>query len=142
MMAVGRLLGVDWGEKRIGLALSDPGQRVAHPLGTLTRRAGQRFPMQRLRRYLDEHAPVGVVVGLPLESDGSEGAAAQAARATGALIAEKSGLPVTFVDERMSTARALQAVKELGGGSRGRRGDVDRLAATVLLQLHLDSAPR
>ena len=80
-MAVGRLLGVDWGEKRIGLALSDPGQRVAHPLGTLTRRVGQRFPMQRLRAYLDEHAPVGVVVGLPLESDGSEGAAAQAASA-------------------------------------------------------------
>jgi putative Holliday junction resolvase len=77
-------------------------------------------------------------VGLPLESDGSEGEAAEAARATAELIAEKAGLPVILLDERMTTARALGAIKELGGRTRGRRGEVDQLAATVLLQAHLD----
>ena len=134
----GRLLGVDWGAKRIGLALSDPSQTLAQPLATLTRRSGKRFPMQQLRVHLDHHAPVGVVLGLPLDGEGHEGPAAAAARETGALIEEKTGLPVTYVDERMTTARALGAVRELGGSTRGRRADVDQLAATVLLQQYLD----
>lgn len=134
----GRLLGVDWGEKRIGLALSDPDQILAQPLATLTRRSGKRFPMQQLREHLDRHRPTGVVVGLPLDGEGHEGPAAAAARESGALIAEKTGLPVIYVDERMTTARALGAVRELGGSTRGRRDDVDPLAATVLLQQFLD----
>ena len=135
----GRVLGIDWGEKRIGLAISDPSSTIAQPLGTLTRRAGKRFPMRQLRSYLDRLLPVEIVVGLPLESDGSEGPAARAAQETAGLIREKTGLPVTLVDERMTTARALGAVRDLGGRTRRRRGDVDQLAATVLLQLHLDS---
>ncbi len=135
----GRLLGVDHGEKRIGLALSDPSQVIAQPLATLTRRAGRRFPMQTLRRHLDAHHPVGIVMGLPRAPDGSEDDRAAAARAVGRLIGDKTGLPVAYWDERMSTARALRAVKDLGGGLRGRKGDVDQLAATVLLQNYLDS---
>ncbi|NIM48106.1 MAG: Holliday junction resolvase RuvX [Gemmatimonadales bacterium] len=135
----GRLLGVDVGDKRIGLALSDPSQTLAQPLTTLTRRAGRRFPMQRLKEHLDAHHPVGVVVGLPLSPDGAEDERAARVRATGALIAEKTGLPVGYWDERMTTGRAIGAVKELRGSTRGRKGDVDQLAATVLLQLFLDS---
>ena len=75
----GRLLAVDWGEKRIGLALSDESQTLAQPLATLTRRAGKRFPMQQLREHLDAHHPVGVIVGLPLTPEGHEGDAARAA---------------------------------------------------------------
>ena len=135
----GRLLAVDVGEKRIGLALSDPGQILAQPLATLTRRAGRRFPMKQLREHIDAHHPVGVVVGLPLTPEGEEEEAAAAARAVGALIGEKTGLPVGFWDERMSTARALGAVRDLGGGTRGRKGDVDQLAATVVLQHFLES---
>jgi putative Holliday junction resolvase len=127
----GRLLAVDIGEKRIGLALSDPSQSLAHPLATITRRAGKRFPMQQLRAHLDEHQPVGVLMGLP-----------QRARAAGGLIAEKTGLPVEYWDERMTTARALVAVREMGGNPRGREGEVDRLAATVLLQNYMDSRRR
>lgn len=134
----GRLLAVDWGTKRIGLALSDPGQTIAQPLATLTRRAGKRFPLRQLRHHLDRHHPVGIVIGLPLESDGSEGEAAGAARATGELIAAKTGLPVAYLDERMTTARALGAIRDLGGSVRGRHGEVDQLAATVLLQTFLD----
>ncbi len=134
----GRLLAVDVGEKRIGLALSDPTQMLAQPLGTLTRRTGKRFPMQQLRAHLEAHRPTGVVVGLPLESDGSEGDRALEARNIGAHIEDKTGLPVCYHDERMTTARALRAVRDLGGGTRGRKGEVDQLAATTLLQSFLD----
>ncbi len=138
----GRLLAVDVGEKRIGLALSDPSQVLAQPLATLTRRAGKRFPMQRLREHLDAHRPVGVVVGLPLTPEGKEEEAATVARTVGTAIGEKTGLPVCYWDERMSTARALDAVREMGGSTRGRKGDVDQLAATVVLQHFLESRRR
>jgi len=134
----GRLLGVDWGTKRIGLAISDPTQTVATPLGTLTRRAGKRFPMGRLKPYLESHQPVGVVVGLPLDASGAEGPAARAARDTGALIAVKTGLPVAYWDERMTTARVRSAQRETGGTPGRAGGEADPLAATLVLQTFLD----
>lgn len=135
----GRLLAIDWGMKRIGVAVSDPSQTIAQPLAVLRRRQGRRFPLQQLRPHLDAQAPVGVIVGLPLESGGHEGAAAQEARAAGGLVAEKTGLPVTYWDERMSTARALRSARERHGTGRIPPGDLDRLAATVILQAYLDS---
>ena len=140
--AEGRLLAIDLGDKRIGLALSDPTQTLAQPLGTLTRRVGKRFPLKQLRTQLEAHRPVGVVLGLPLESDGTEGPRALEARAIGTLIEAKAALPVCFHDERMTTARALRAIKELGGSTRGRKGDVDQLAATTILQTFLDRRRR
>ena len=95
--------------------------------------------MQQLKQHLDLHQPVGVIVGLPLTPEGIEDRAAQGARSAGRLIAEKTGLPVDYWDERMTTARALGAIKQLKGQTRGRKGDVDQLAATVLLQTFLDS---
>jgi putative Holliday junction resolvase len=133
-MTAGRVLAVDWGTKRIGVALSDPTGTIAQPLATLARRAGRRFPMLQLRPHLDRWQPGRVVVGLPLEPDGSEGAAAAAARAAADLIARKTGLPVELVDERLTTARA----KEAGGPETGSREDLDQRAAVVLLQLYLD----
>jgi putative Holliday junction resolvase len=135
----GRILALDVGEKRIGLALSDPTQTLAQPLDTLTRRSGRRFPLARLRTILESQRPVGILLGLPLTPDGSEAARAREARSIGTAIAEKSALPVAFWDERMTTQRALRAVRELDGSVRGRRGDVDQLAATTLLQSFLDS---
>ncbi len=134
----GRLLGIDWGEKRIGLALSDPTQTLAQPLDTLTRRTGRRVPMRALRQHIDAHHPTGLVVGLPFEADGSEGAPAHAAREMGEHIARATGLPVVFVDERMTTSRVRRAVAEMGGNPRGREGELDSLAATVVLQSFLD----
>jgi putative Holliday junction resolvase len=134
--AEGRLLAIDWGTKRIGLAVSDPSGTIAQPLATLRRRAGRRFPMQQLRTYLAEYHPVGIVVGLPLEPGGGEGPGARAARETAALIAAKTGLPVALVDERMTTARA-RAAEAVGG-----RVDIDQRAATVLLQGYLDGGRR
>ena len=137
--STGRLLAIDIGEKRIGLALSDPDQVLAQPLDTLVRRRGRRFPLARLRPLLERHTPVGIVIGLPLTPGGAEDERAAGARSVGCLIAEKSALPVVFWDERLTTRRALRAVRELGGSLRGRRDDVDPLAATVLLQSFLDS---
>jgi putative Holliday junction resolvase len=135
----GRLLAVDWGERRIGLALSDETQTLAQPLTTLTRRAGKRFPMRQLLTLLDAHAVAGVVVGLPLDPAGTEGTAARAARELAAEIARRAARPVELWDERFTSARAHQAVREMGGSTRGRKGDLDALAATLLLQHYLDA---
>jgi putative holliday junction resolvase len=135
----GRLLAVDWGARRIGLALSDDTQTLAQPLTTLTRRTGKRFPMRELLNVLERHAVVGVVVGLPLTPGGEEGDAAGQARDLARAIAERSGKPVALWDERLTTARVLQAVRDAGGRGPTRREDVDALAATVLLQHYLDA---
>lgn len=135
----GRILGIDWGEVRIGLALSDETQTLATPLETLLRRAGKRFPIARFLELTALHQPAGIVVGLPLSSEGGEAASTTAAREMAGVIARRSGLPLELWDERMSTARALAAIREQGGSTRGRRADVDALAAAVLLQHFLDA---
>lgn len=132
--AAGPLIGIDWGERRIGVAVSDPDRRLAVPLATLTRRTGRRFPLARLRPLLDERRPAGIVLGLPLTADGQEGPEARAVRELASLLEAKTGLPVICHDERMSTARVLRDA----GPSRPDRDDVDQLAATVLLQQYLD----
>ena len=134
-----RVLAVDWGERRIGLALSDESQTLAQPLATLTRRTGKRFPMKELLVRLEQHDVAGVVVGLPLDASGAEGEPARAARALAADIARRSGRPVELVDERYTTARVHRTLRELGGTPGSRAADVDALAATVLLQHYLDS---
>jgi putative Holliday junction resolvase len=132
----GRLLAVDWGEKHIGLAVTDPTRTIAQPLATLTRRAGRRFPMQQLRAWLEAYRPTGIIVGLPLTPDGAEGPAALAARAAAELIAAKTGLPVVLLDERMTTAQAVRA-DAVGG-----RVDRDQRAAAILLQAYLERERR
>jgi putative Holliday junction resolvase len=136
----GRLLAVDWGERRIGLALSDEGQLLAQPLTTLTRRPGKRFPMPAVLELIQAHAVVGCVVGLPLDGEGTEGTSAAAARALASDIGRRTGRPVALWDERMTTARVLRTVREMGGGTRGRKEEIDALAAALLLQHYLDAA--
>ncbi|MDF3053877.1 MAG: hypothetical protein K0S19_1982 [Geminicoccaceae bacterium] len=137
--ATGRILAVDWGELRIGLALSDESQLLATPLETLLRRQGKRFPMPRFLELTALHHPVGLVIGLPLSSEGAESDSSQAAREVAATLQRRTGLPLELWDERMSTARALGVIREQGGSTRGRKGDVDALAAAVLLQHFLDA---
>ncbi len=136
--ATGRVLAVDWGEVRFGFALSDETQIIASPLSTLTRRRGKRFPMPAFLELVASHRPIGLVVGLPLTPGGAEGPAALAARELSVQLGGRTYLPVELVDERMTTARALAAIQEQGGSTRGRRDDVDALAATILLQHFLE----
>ena len=136
----GRILAVDWGERRIGLALSDETQTLAQPLTTLTRRAGKRFPMAQLLDQITKNEVVSIIVGLPLNEDGAEGDAAHAARGLADAIKRRVGeLEVNMWDERMTTARVLAAVREMGGSTRGRKADVDAMAAALLLQHYLDT---
>jgi len=136
--AVGRLLAVDWGAIRFGLALSDETQTIASPLGTLLRRPGKRFRMPEFLAYVTAHRPVGLVVGLPLTPEGVDGPSTIAARALAAQLGARTYLPVELVDERMTTARAHAAIREQEGSTRGRREEVDALAATILLQHFLE----
>lgn len=134
-----RLLAVDLGERRIGLAISDPTGTIASPAGHIVRRAGKRPPIKDILDRASELGAEGFVVGLPLNGEGEENPRTVEARRVAALLGERSGLPVRLVDERFTTAAAQRAIKAMGGSTRGRKGDVDALAATVLLQhaLHL-----
>lgn len=130
----GRVLAVDYGEKRIGLAVSDPSRTVASPVGFVTRRTGKRPPIAELARRAEELEATAVVLGLPLDDRGDDTPRATEVRRVAAELERRTGLPVSLVDERYTTAAALRTVREMGGSTRGRKGDVDALAAAVLLQ--------
>lgn len=133
----GRLAAVDIGERRIGLAISDPSQTLAQPLATVIRRPGKRFPYTRVQPHLVDVA--GVVVGLPLTPEGTDGPAAAEAREVARTLTQRFSLAVELWDERFTTARALRAAREAGTRLRGRKEVTDRLAAAVLLQHYLDT---
>jgi putative Holliday junction resolvase len=134
----GRLLAIDWGERRIGLAVSDPTGTIASPAGHIVRRAGKRPPIAALIARAGELEARGFVFGLPLDDEGDDTPRATEVRRIALEIERRTGLPTRLVDERYTTAAALRAVRALGGSTRDRRGDVDALAATVLLQHALD----
>ena len=129
-----RLLAIDLGDRRIGLAISDPTGTIASPVGHLMRRLGKRAPVGEIIERAKALEAVGFVVGLPLNQEGDETERSGEARRLAMLLGERSGLPVRLVDERFTTAAAQRAIREMGGSTRGRKGDVDALAATVLLQ--------
>jgi putative Holliday junction resolvase len=130
-----RTLGVDYGTKRIGLAISDDLGLMARPL-EVVRRADL---METLSRMVDEYDVATVVVGLPTSLAGHEGASASEARELGSEIAARLGIPVTYVDERFTTRMAESALIETGMRRRSRRNAVDKAAAAIILQTYLDS---
>jgi putative Holliday junction resolvase len=132
--ALARFLAVDYGRKRIGLAISDPLGMIASPAGFITRREGKRPPITKILARAAELEARGFVLGLPLDGEGNETDWTAEVRALGAEISKRSGMPVRFYDERFTTAAALRTVREMGESTRGRKGDVDSLAATILLQ--------
>jgi putative Holliday junction resolvase len=138
----GRVLAIDYGERRIGLAVSDPSRTIASPAGFVSRRAGKRAPIAELVRQAEAHEATALVVGLPLDDSGDETPRSEEVRRVAAELERRTGLTVTLVDERYTTAAALRAVREMGGSVRGRRGDIDALAATILLQHALGSLVR
>jgi putative Holliday junction resolvase len=132
-----RLLGFDLGEKTIGLALSDTMLTAATPLETLKRgKFSTDAPL--IEAIIARHGIGGLVIGLPLNMDGSEGPSAQSARAFGRNFAARSTLPILFWDERLSTAAVTRTLID-ADASRKRRGDViDKMAAAYILQGVLD----
>jgi putative Holliday junction resolvase len=132
--ALARFLAVDYGRKRIGLAISDPLGMIASPAGFITRREGKRAPITKILARATEMEARGFLLGLPLDGEGNETDWTAEVRALGAEIAKRTGMPVRFYDERFTTAAALRTVRELGESTRGRKGDVDSLSAAILLQ--------
>ena len=132
--ASGRVLAVDWGERRIGLAISDPRGVIASPAGFIARRAGKRPPIAKLIEKAKELEATAFVVGLPLNEAGEDTPRATEVRVVAVELKKRTGYPVELVDERYTTAAARRAVRALGGKPKERRGDIDALAATVLLQ--------
>jgi putative holliday junction resolvase len=135
----GRILAVDFGKRRIGIALSDPTRTIASPLTTLTRREGKRPPWPELQRLIQEHEVHEVVIGLPLDLGGEEGEWAREVRAFGDDLVRRTGLPVHWVDERMSSVLAERAVRGMGlrRSQREEKERVDAAAAAILLQQFL-----
>ena len=134
MARLTRYLALDWGERRIGLAISDPTGTIASPAGFILRRAGKRPPIAEVIRRASALGACGFVAGLPLDDSGGETERSSEVRAVSVALEARTGLPVILVDERYTTAIALRTVRELGGITRDRAGDIDSLAATVLLQ--------
>ena len=138
MSARTRLLGVDYGSVRIGLAVSDAERRLASPLAVYERCGRERDAAYFLA--LVEAEEIGaIVVGLPVHCDGREGQKATEARAFGAWLAETTGLPVRFWDERFSTVEAESALWQAGLTHKKRKARRDRVAAQILLQAYLDA---
>jgi putative Holliday junction resolvase len=135
-----RLFAVDWGDKRIGLAISDELGMLASPVGIITRRAGKRPPIAELMRQAEELGAAGYVFGLPLDPGGGETDRTREVRDVAAKLVARQSLPVRLVDERFTTSAALRSIKEQGGSTRGRKGDVDAMAACVLLESVLRAA--
>ena len=133
----GALIGLDLGSKTIGVAASDPDRRVAAPVETIARR---RFNLDA-RRILDlaaERRAAGIVLGLPINMDGSEGPRAQSTRAFARNLARLTGLPIALWDERWSTAAVERALIAADVSRRVRKAVIDAHAASYILQGALD----
>ncbi len=136
---MGRLVAIDWGDRRVGIAASDELRMLATPVGVITRRAGKRPPVAELLRRMDAIGDVdGVVMGLPLDGDGHETPRCAEVRIVASAITQRSGRPVSFIDERYSTARTHRSVHDAGGKVGDHRHDIDALTAATLLQLVLN----
>jgi putative Holliday junction resolvase len=134
----GRLLGVDFGTVRVGLAVSDPDRKFAFPLTTYTRRNND-LDADFYRTVIAEERVVSLVVGLPIHLSGREGQKAQESRTYGAWLTKATGLHVVFWDERFSTSEAESALWNAGLTHKKRKARRDRVAAQILLQAYLDA---
>jgi putative Holliday junction resolvase len=141
---VGRVLGIDYGTRRVGLAVSDPTATIAQPLPTLVRRAGKRPPVAAITRLVQEQQVSEIVIGLPLSLAGEETDWTAEVRAFGAKLAERAAVPIFYLDERMTSVIAERTVRSLGLKRREReqRDRVDATAALLILQAHLNRRPR
>jgi putative holliday junction resolvase len=133
----GALIGLDLGTKTIGVAASDPDRRVATPVETISR---QRFSLDaaRILELAAERRAAGLVLGLPINMDGSEGPRAQATRAFARNLAQLTALPIALWDERLSTAAVERALIAADASRAKRKAVIDAHAASYILQGALD----
>lgn len=137
----GRLLGLDYGTKRIGIAISTFEQNIASPLENYTRQSEQQ-DQNVLLKIIKEYQCKGLVVGLPVHMSGDEGQKAKEARQFGNWISQFAQIPIRFWDERYSSATAEEFLVNLNMSRNKRKAYLDKLAAQVILQSFLDSPDR
>ena len=143
MVAVGRVLALDLGSKRIGVASSDLTRTLASPVSVVLRRANHTEDHCEIAKIVNEYEPDAIVVGFPLGLDGREGRAAALIRAeVTELEAKFAPIPLILHDERFTTATAHQSLKDRNMKAQDRRHVVDKVAAAVLLQTWLDGQSR
>lgn len=132
-------LGVDVGTVRVGVAACDPDGIMAFPVATVQRSGAA---VAEVAAHAAERDAVEIFVGLPMHLSGAEGPSAADARAFAAELAERAGIPVRLVDERLSTASASRAMREAGRSAKAQRQSIDQAAAVVILDTALDAARR
>lgn len=133
-----KILGVDLGLARTGVAVSDPMEMLASPVGTIADRNLDRVA-QKVADIAKEHRAEHIVLGLPRNMDGSCGESAERSRAFGERLRELTGLDVTLWDERMTTVSAIGYLNQTNTRGAKRKAVVDTVAATIILQGYLDS---
>jgi putative holliday junction resolvase len=135
-----RIIGLDYGQKRIGVAISDPTRTIASPHATLQRRVGKRPPWPELKKIAEEGEVTEAVIGLPLDLAGNEGEWAAEVREFGAEVGRRLGIPVHWIDERLTSVVAEKAVRGIGlkRSQREQKDRVDAAAAALILRYHLD----
>jgi putative Holliday junction resolvase len=133
---VPRILAVDWGERRIGLAVSDPQGVIATGLSTLEVRSAE-HAVARVAELAHEHEAEQIVVGLPLLMSGERGDAAESAQRFADALSTRTGLPVDTYDERLTSALSERRLRELGVRTGHARARVDQGAAVALLESYL-----
>jgi len=135
-----RTLALDFGERRIGVAVTDPAGAIALPLETIPRSGpADNAYLQRITELVGKYGVTGIVVGLPLHLDGRRGPEAEAAQAFGEAIAQHTGVAVEFLDERWTTLEAERVLRETGSKRRKNRERVDPVAAAILLRAYIGS---
>jgi putative Holliday junction resolvase len=137
-----RLLGIDYGSRRIGLAISDPDQIIATPLAVVKAEGQPAQDAVMLAQLAPQHEVAEFVIGLPLNKDGSEGKQARVTREMGEALAHASSLPVHFYDERYTTHAAIGAMRQAEVRRRKRGHHLDKVAASIMLQAFLDARRR
>lgn len=133
----GRLAGVDYGTVRVGVAITDPGQIISSPFENYTRQSPS-ADAHWFQEFAKEESVVGFVVGLPLHISGDESEKSKEARAFGAWLSKTTGLPVSFHDERYSSAEAEQQLLAANLTSKRRKARMDMLAAQLILRTYLE----
>jgi putative Holliday junction resolvase len=136
---VSRVLGIDLGSKRIGVAVSDPTRTLASPVTVLERSGDSVADRRAIRRLVVEHEAEKVVVGLPTSLSGEPGPAAKAALTEVVALSDELGIPVLAWDERFTTVIADRGMASGGRNSKQRRATIDAAAAAVMLQSWLDA---
>ena len=133
----GVLLGIDYGTKRVGVAVSDRDQKFSSPMHNLDRH-GTQTDERFFRHLAEEYRPVGMVIGLPIHLSGDESEKSREARSYAAWLASVTGLPFAFQDERFTSFQAERLLLEAELSKKKRKARIDKLAAQILLQTYLD----